>query len=98
MRLRPSRPTSTSGASGGGADAPIDRRNRSVGQVGRESETTLLITGFQDKIRAFAGAGPDQLDQPAGAADTRYRQGFRRQGRESPARDGRGRLAEIAGV
>ena len=39
-RRGPSRPTRTSGASGGGAAAPSLRRSRSVGQVGRKSETT----------------------------------------------------------
>lgn len=58
-----------SGVSADGALVPACRRIRSVGQVGRKSETTLGIARLQLEISAFAGARSDQFDEPAMAAD-----------------------------
>src|SRR5271170_5106835 len=70
-RRLPSWPISTSGISTGGTLAPRFRLTRSVGQVGRYSETTLGIAGLHFEIRALAGAASDQFDRPPGAADAR---------------------------
>src|SRR5258708_8284801 len=91
-RRCPSRPTRTSGVSGGGAEGPIARRNRSVGQVGRKSETTRFIARFQDELRAFSGAAADQLDEPARPADPRHRERLRPQPRDPPPPHAPGRL------
>jgi hypothetical protein len=67
-------PTRTSGASPGGAASPAFRLTRSVGQVGRKSETTRVIARLQLEICAFPGTTADQLDKPAVPADARHRQ------------------------
>jgi len=72
-RRRPDWPTSTNGNAASGAVAPILRRRRSVGHVGRYIKTTLRIARTHNVVRAFAGATTDQLEQPSGAADTRDR-------------------------
>jgi hypothetical protein len=85
----------TSGVSTGGAALPIRLRSRSVGQVGRNIETTLGIARFHDKVRAPSGATADQFEQPSGAAHTGYRKRSRRQRRHPPSRHRSGRLAEV---
>ena len=97
-RRRPSRPIRIIGASGGGAAAPSLRRSRSVGQVGRKSETTRCIAGLHLEIGTFPGAAADQLDQPARPADAGHRQRGRGQGGHPPAGHRRGRLPEIRGL
>src|SRR4249920_1667993 len=78
-RRLPSRPTRTTGASGGGAVSPNALLTRSVDQVGRKSETTLGIASLHFEISTLACATPDQFEVPSGASDARYRQGGRGQ-------------------
>src|SRR5690606_32242488 len=79
-RRRPSLAASTSGWSARSVAPPDARLNRSVGQFGRKSETTLLIACLDFEIGALARARPYQLDQPAMPADTGDGQRRRRQG------------------
>jgi hypothetical protein len=57
------------------------------------SETTLGITRIQYKVRAFAGAASDQLDEPTRPSHAGHRQRRGRQRRNPPSRGGRRRLA-----
>jgi hypothetical protein len=97
-RRLPSRPTSTSGVSRGGAASPDFRLTRSVDKVGRKSETTRVIARLQFEIRAFAGAATDEFDQPS--RPTNARNGERRRGQRghAPTRHCGRRLAEIGGL
>lgn len=79
------------------AATPVIRRRRSVDQLGRYSETTLFITGFQFEISAFASPGADQLDRPAGSANTGNLHWRGGQHRHPPVRGGGG-LPEIGHV
>ena len=94
-RRRPSGPARTSGASTGGAAAPNVLRSRSVGQLGRKSETTRAIAGLHFEIGAFPGAATDQFELPPGASDARHRQGGCGEDADAPAGDGCRRLSEI---
>jgi len=87
-----------SGRSDGGAASSIFRLTRSVDKVGRKTEMTRVIARLQFESRAFAGTAADQFNKPARAADTRHGERRRGQCRNAPARDGRGRLAEIGGL
>ena len=71
-RRLPSRPTRTSGASGGGAASPAFRRSRSVGP-GRQEERDdpCHRTPPARNPRSRPRAAADQLDQPAMPADAR---------------------------
>src|SRR5690606_29752753 len=79
---RPVRPTRTSGASGGGDASPDFLLRRSVDHLGRKSDTTLGIASLHFKICTFSCPASDQLDQPAGPAETGNRQGGRGQDRD----------------
>src|SRR5271170_1449734 len=94
-RRLPSRPTRISGVSGGGAVPSAFRLTRSVDKVGRKTEMTRGIARLQFEIRALAGAAADQLHEPTRTAHTRDGERRRRQRRDSPARGGGCRLAEI---
>ena len=67
--LRPSEPAKTSGALSGCVAPTEARLCRSMLHLGRKTETTLVIAGFQFEVGALARARPDQLDQPAMATD-----------------------------
>ena len=69
--------------------------SRSVGQLGRKSETTRAIAGLHFEIGAFPGAATDQFELPPGASDARHRQGRCGEDADAPAGDGCRRLSEI---
>ena len=85
----------TSGSSGGGS--PQRRRMRSVGQVGRYSETTLLIARLEDPGTRF-GAAAAQRDRRCQRARPRPGAGAGQRGigRDAPAGRGGGRAARSA--
>ena len=58
--------------------SPAFRLTRSVDNVGRKTEMTLVIARLQFEICALASAAADQLDQPARSADGRDREWRRR--------------------
>jgi hypothetical protein len=84
-----------SGASAGGAAAPKVLLSRSVGQVGRKSETTLGIAGLHFKIGTFPGAAADQFELPAGTANAGNGQRCCGKHGDAPAGDGCRRQSEI---
>jgi hypothetical protein len=86
----------TIGVSADGALSPSFRRSRSVGQVGRKSETTLRITSFNLEIGALAGPAAEQFQLPSRPAYARHRERVGRQRAHSPAGYRCGRLAKIS--
>jgi hypothetical protein len=66
-------------------------------QILDRSQPALDITRINYKIRAVAGAAPDQFEQPSGATDAWRRQSSRRERRNSPSRRRCRGLSEIRG-
>ena len=69
-RRLPTRSASTSGAADEGAASGADRLSRSIGHSGRVTEMTRAVACLQFEIETFPRPCPDQLNEPAGAADT----------------------------
>ena len=92
MRRRPSEPIKIIGVKPSRclARLPTDPVQ---GKIDRKTQTILVITGLELKIRALAGAAIDQLDKAAWLADARDSERRRGQRRDMPVYGGGRRLA-----
>src|SRR5690606_30719655 len=87
ISLRPPlRPARTSGPSGRGDPPPEFLLRRSVGHLGRKSDTTLFIAGLHFERCTFPAPAPEEFDQPARPAKAGNRQRRRRKRTNPPAR------------